>query len=77
MLGCFGIIHGSIGDGGVMDGISYRDIAVPSYFNWSPDGWRRVCQIVVVVSVVGGGVGDVGGGVCGGAVNVTMSCGPF
>ena len=54
--------------------MSYRDIAVPSYFNWNPDGWRHVCQIVVVVIVivVGVGVGDVGGGVGGGAVNVTM-----
>ena len=72
MLGCFGIIHGIIGDGGVMDGISYRDIAVPSYFNWSPDGWRRVRPIVAVVNVIGGGVSDVGGGVGGGAVSVTM-----
>jgi len=57
-----------------MDGIICRDIAIPSYFNWSPHGWRRVFQIVAVVIGVGVGVGVgigvVVGGVVGGGVSV-------
>ena len=70
MLGCFVIIQGISGDIGVMDGIICRYIAVPSNFNWSPHGWRRLCRIVAVVIVVSGGVGGVVGGVVSGVVGV-------